>query len=147
MSTSLSGLVDNLSEVYKKESKVCKKRRKMKSVCCFIGLENNKLNYKCKGCKKRWLKLIIESIKKFSNVYQFCNEDIKKFVLLLRKGVYPYEYMYSWKRFDETSLPIRKAFYSELYWEEITDKDYTHAQKVFEELKLENLGDYNDLYV
>ena len=147
MSTSLSGLVDNLSEVYKKESKVCKERRKMKSVCYFIGLENNKLNYKCKGCKKRWLKLIIESIKKFSNVYQFCNEDIKKFVLLLRKGVYPYEYMYSWKRFDETSLPIRKAFYSELYLEDITDKDYTHAQKRFEELKLKRFGDYNDLYV
>ena len=67
--------------------------------------------------------------------------------MLLRKDVYPYEYMYSWERFDETSLPIRKAFYSELYWEEITDKNYTHAQKVFEELKLENLGDYNDLYV
>ena len=55
--------------------------------------------------------------------------------------------MDSWKRFDETSLPDKKAFYSELYLEDITDDDYTHAQKVFEELKLKNLGDYHDLYV
>ena len=42
---------------------------------------------------------------------------------------------------------IKKAFYSELYFEDITDKVYTHAQKVFKELKLKNLGDYQDLYV
>ena len=67
--------------------------------------------------------------------------------MLLRKGVYPYEYMDSWERFNETSLPDKKAFYSELNLEDITDKDYAHAQKVFEEFKLKNLGDYHDLYV
>ena len=76
---------------------------------------------------------------KFWNIHQLCNGDINKFVLLLRKGIYPYEYMYSWERFDERSLPHKKAFYSELYLEEITNKDYTHAQKIFEELK----GDYH----
>ena len=86
-------------------------------------------------------------IKKFPNIHQFCNGDINKFVLLLRKGVYPYEYMDSWERSDETSLPYKKSFYSELYLEDITDKDYTHAQKVFKELGLKNLGDYHDLYV
>ena len=55
--------------------------------------------------------------------------------------------MNSWERFDETSLPDKKAFYSELYLEDITDKGYAHAQKVFEELKLKNLGDYHDLHV
>ena len=44
-------------------------------------------------------------------------------------------------------MPDKKSFYSELYLEDITDKDYTHAQKVFKELKLKNLGDYHDLYV
>ena len=63
------------------------------------------------------------------------------------KGVYPCQYMDSWERFNETPLPDKKAFYSELYLEDITDKDYTHAQKVFKELKLKNLGDYHDLYV
>ena len=41
-------------------------------------------------------------------------------------------------RFDETSLPDKKSFYSELYLEEITDKDYAYVQKVFEEFKLKN---------
>ena len=101
-------------------------------VCNFIGLENKKLNYKCKDCEKRSLRPISELIKKFPSVYQFCNGDTNKFVLLLRKGVYPYEYMDSWERFNETSLPDKKAFYSELYLEDITDKNYTHTQKVFE---------------
>ena len=105
MSSSLSRLVDNLSEIYKKECKGCEERRKIKSVCNFIGLENNKLNYKCKECKKRSLKPINGLTEKFSNVYQFCNEDINKFFLLLRKGVSPCEYMDSWERFDKTSLP------------------------------------------
>ena len=48
---------------------------------------------------------------------------------------------------NETSLPDEKAFYSELNVEDITDKDYAHAQKVFKELKLKNLGDYLDFYV
>ena len=147
MSTSLSSFVDNLSEIYKKECKRCKERKKIKSVCNFIGLKNNKLNYECKECKKRWLKPVNGLIKNFPNTHQFCNGDINKFVLLLRKGVYPYEYMDSWERFNETSLPDKKAFYSELNLEDITDKDYAHAQKVFKELKLKNLGDYHDLYV
>ena len=55
--------------------------------------------------------------------------------------------MNNWKRFNETSLPDRKAFYSELNLEEITDKDYIHAPKIFKELGLKNLDDYLDLYV
>ena len=51
--------------------------------------------------------------------------------------------MDSWERFDETTLPNKKAFYSEFNLEEITDKDYAHAQKVFEEFKLKNIGDYH----
>ena len=49
-------------------------------------------------------------IKRFPNIHHFCSGDINKFVLLLRKGVYPYEYMDSWKRFDETSLSDKKSF-------------------------------------
>ena len=105
MSTSLSSLVDNLSEICKKECKGCEERRKVKSVCNFTGLKNNKLNYECKECKKRWLKPVNGLIKNFPNIHQFCNGDINKFVLLLRKGVYPYEYMDSWETFDEISLP------------------------------------------
>ena len=112
MSTSRSKLGDNFSEIYKKECKGCKERRKIKikSVCNFIGFKNNKLNKEFKECKKRWLKPINGLIKMLPNIHQFCNGDINKFVSLLRKGVYPYEYMDSWERFDETSLPDKKSF-------------------------------------
>ena len=147
MSNKLSDLADNLSEIYKKECKECKERKINRSVWNFIRLKNNKLNYEFKKCKKRLLMSINGLIKKFQNIYQFCNGDINKFVLLLKKGVYPYEYIDSWKRFDEASLPNKKAFYNELFLEDITDKDYIHAQKVFKELKLKNIGDYHDLQV
>ena len=55
--------------------------------------------------------------------------------------------MDSWERFDETSLPNKKAFYSELNLEDITDKDYEHAQKVWEVFGIKNFGEYHDLYV
>ena len=97
--------------------------------------------------KKRWLTPLGKLIKKFPNTYKFCNNDINKFILLLRKGVHPYEYMGSWERFDEISLLDKKAFYNELNFEDITDKDYIHAQKVFKELKIKNLDEYHDLYV
>ena len=47
--------------------------------------------------------------------------------MLLRKGFYPYEYMDSWERFDEATLPGKEAFYSSLKMENITDIDYRHA--------------------
>ena len=74
-------------------------------------------------CKNDQLEPINELIKKFSNTHKFCNNDLSKIFLLLRKGVYPYEYMDSWERFNETTLSNKKAFYSELILEDITDKD------------------------
>ena len=44
--------------------------------------------------------------------------------MLLRKGVYPYEYMDSWEKFNEKSLPDKESFYSELNKEVVTDEDY-----------------------
>ena len=67
--------------------------------------------------------------------------------MFLRKGVYPYEYMDSWEKFDETVLPPKKAFYSNLDLEDISDEDYVHAQKVWDVFEINNLGEYHDLYV
>ena len=69
-------------------------------------------------------------IKRFYNTYQLSKNDINKFKLLLRKGVYPYEYMDSWKRFNETELPSKDKFYSTLNLEDISDDDYSHAINV-----------------
>ena len=75
----------------------------------------------------------------FPSLYQFCNGDLNKFALLLRKGVYPHEYMDSWGRFNETSLLDKKDFYSELNKKDITHKDYEHYQKVWEVFEIKNL--------
>ena len=145
MPSKLSDLVDNLSEINNKDCKTCIERKNIKSECEFIGLKNNRLNYRCKECNGTSNKSINDLIEKFPRMHKFCNGDLNKFVLLLRKGVYPYEYMDSWERFNETSLPPKKDFYSELILEDISDKDYLHAQKVFNEY-CTDIGDYHDLY-
>ena len=66
--------------------------------------------------------------------------------MLLRQRVYPYEYMDSWERFNEIYLPSKKDFYRELILEDISDADYAHAQKVFNEC-CTDIGDYHNLYV
>ena len=67
--------------------------------------------------------------------------------MLLRKGIYPYEYVDNWERFSEIPLPSKEDFYSNLNVEDINDIDYRHANNVFKRFELENLGQYHDLYV
>ena len=67
--------------------------------------------------------------------------------MLLRKGVYPYEYVDGWDKFNETSIPNKESFYSYLTMENITETDYIHANNVFKTFKLNNLGDYHHLNV
>ena len=67
--------------------------------------------------------------------------------MFLRKGVYPYEYMDGWDKFNETSIPSKESFYSNLAMENISETDYRHANNVFKRFRLNNLGDYHDLYV
>ncbi len=67
--------------------------------------------------------------------------------LLLRKGVYPYDYMDSWERFAEVELPPIEAFYSKLYDAPITPTEYEHAKNVWNKFNCQNIGDYHDLYL
>ena len=122
------------------------RKKKTKSECDFIRFKSNRLNYRCKECKRKSTKSTDGLIEKSPRMYQFCSGDLNKFVLVLRKGVYPYEYMDNWERFDETSSPDKKAFYIELNLEDITDKDYSHAKKVFKELCI-YINEYHNLYV
>ena len=55
---------------------------------------------------------------------------------MLRKGVYPYEYMESWKQFYESSLPEKEDFYSNLNMEYIADADYKHGKRVLKDFKI-----------
>ena len=110
---------------------------------CWI----KKLIYKCKECKEEWKRPLNKLIESFPSIYQFCNGNLNKFVMLLRKGVYPYEYMDSWEKFDETTLPPKEAFYNNVNLEDISDQDYAHAQKVWGVFEIKNVGEYHDLYV
>ena len=110
--------------------------------------KHDQLILRCFECKKNYKRdFNKELIKRFASIYEFCNEDINKFILSLTKGVYPYEYMDSWERFDETLLLTdKKAFYSSLNIEDIADIDYRHANNVFKKFQLKNLGEYHDLF-
>ena len=114
-----------------KIAKICIERKNIKSESEFIGFKNNRLNYRCKECNGTSTKSVNDLIKKFPRMHKFCNGDLNKFVSLLRKGVYPYEYSDSWEKFNELSFPSKKDFYSELTLEDTTNKDYNHGQKVF----------------
>ena len=143
MSSSLLKPVDNLSEgLHNNKCLDCE------SCLDYIKTKNEKLILKCFNCKQNYEKdFNTELIKRFANTYEFCNKNLNKFVLLLRKGVYPYENMDNWERFNETSLPNKKSFYSNLNMENIDDIDYRHGNNVFKRFKLKNLGEYHDLYV
>ena len=143
MSTSLSKLVNNLSEGFHND-----KCTNCKSCLDYMTTKDEQLIFGCFRCKTNYEKdFNKELIQRFANIYEFYNGDLNKFILLLRKGVYPYEYMDSWERFNETSLPDKEAFYSNLNMEDITDVDHRHAKRVFKSLNNKNLGDYHDLYV
>ena len=98
MSSSLSSLIDNLSVGLHSD-----KCTDCKSCLDYMITKDDQLIFRYFECKKNYEKdFNKELIKRFPNIYEFCNEDINKFILLLRKGVYPDEYMDSWERFDET---------------------------------------------
>ena len=109
MQDSLSTLVDNLSWINDKVSEIDKK------------ISHAAL------------------IEKLSNTYQSRDNDLNIFALFLRKSVYPYEHMDSWKRFKDELLPDKESFYSKLNKEHITDEEYAHAQEVWDTFKIKKL--------
>ena len=121
--------------------------------------------------KERYISFSCGSLR-FIDSYQFMNTSLEKLVsnlaqegyakfkllttyvtdpeqqeLLMRKGVYPYDYVDSPARLQEASLPPKPAFYSRLNEEPISDSDYAHAQKVWNVFNCQTLGDYHDLYL
>ena len=67
--------------------------------------------------------------------------------LVSQKGVYPYEFMDGFGKFEKKQLPKKAAFFSRLNQEKVTDENYQRAQKVWEEFSIENMGEFHDLYL
>ena len=122
MASSLSNLVNNLSEgihrikfKFGQDDKKCETGGiKYKYCNCFLEYTNFKdglIEHIClirnKNCQIKFDEKLKE---RFFNTCKFCNHDINKFILLLRKGVYPYEYKGDWEKFNETTLPEKEDF-------------------------------------
>ena len=67
--------------------------------------------------------------------------------MLLRKNVYPYEYMNDWEDLNETTLPEKEEFYNNLNMEDVTEANYLHAKRVCKDFEIKHLGEYHDLYL
>ena len=87
---------------------------------------------------------LVSSGKRLSG-FENCSES--QYKLLTRKRIYPYDYMTRWDRFDDTKLPPIEAFYSSLNMSGVSESDYQHAQRVWTEFNIKNLGEYHDLYL
>ena len=83
-----------------------------------------------------------ESFKYTSEVFQ--DEQLK---LMKRKGIYPYDFMDSFEKFNLNELPPKEEFYSILNDEHVSDDDYTHAKNIWNTFNLKNMGEYHDLYL
>ena len=145
MNASLSNLADNLSEINKCNCE----SESLKNTKVMNRLINNKkiVRTTCKTCKSRKDQLFFGLIKKFPCTFKLCRNNAQKFMLLLRKVVYAYEYMDSIDKFKEKELPTIDKLYSSLSNSNITKDDHNHAKKAWDLFKIKNLGKYHDLHV
>ena len=130
MANSLSNLINNISEeIYKIKCKYGHGDKKCETCGIKYKYCDCFLEYKCLCYNKNYQQKFDKKLNEpLFNTYNFSNHDYSKFILLLRKDVYPYEYMDDWEKFNETSLTEKEDFYSHLNIEDICDADYTHAK-------------------
>ena len=124
---------------------------KCKDCGCYFkyeSIKNNLIKYKCLSCNKNYSEILNEELKKkFKSTFAFSNNDIKKFMLLLRKGVCLYDYVNGRERFNEIALIENEKFCNNWNMEDITDVDYVHANRVYKDFETKNLGEYHDFYL
>ena len=97
------------------------------------------------------LDTLVKNLSEFPHLHELFGDvwsiEESSFPLLIRKGHYPYSYMDSFEKFEETALPPKEAFFNDLTQESITDEAYAHAQQVWEKMGCETIGDYHDVYL
>ena len=90
------------------------------------------------------LEKLVKNLKRFKHTSKYFSTD--QLDLMLRKGVYPYEYVDGVDKLCETKLPPKKSFASTLSGTEISTEDFKHAKKVWDAFDCNNLADYTELY-
>ena len=115
---------------------------------------------------ERYMDFMLGKHLKFIDSFQFMNTSLDKLVsnlpkedlkytseeftglcLMSQKGVYPYDYMDSFEKFNQTELPTKDEFFGVLNDQHIANREYDHARKVWETFKLKNMGEHHDLYL
>ena len=149
LSASLDKLISNLSA--KAEIKGCKH-------CPRRGPEKSITRHEKIAHKKEFNTEYIHAVKNseltelFPNLYHNFKKKWKDlpeeaFPLLTRKGIYPYAYMDSMSKFQETQLPPKESFYNDLSKKDISNEDFEFVHKLWETFNLKNLGELHDLYM
>ena len=149
MSSGLDKLVKNITKCGK--CNTCKPDKCMK---LNINNKNKTSQHKssipcgeCKNCKKNdddekyCINPNYDKLKYTSEIFKD-----KKLDLMARKGVYPYDYMDSFEKFN-SPLPKKEEFFSILNNKHISNEDYEHAKNVWNTFNLKNMGEYHDLYL
>ena len=98
---------------YRHDGKKCETCRININICDYFleytNFKDDLIEYKCLCCNKSYQQKFDEKLKKgFFITYKFSNQDNNKFILLLQKGVYSYEYMDDWEKFNEISLSEKR---------------------------------------
>ena len=123
----------------------CLKQLEFKDSFSFLSSSLDKLvkltKYENNEKRENWT-----SHFKYSKNSEYVKDDYD-LDLLTDKGIYPYDYMNDFNKFNETELPPKKEFYSQLAEEDIKDEDYEKAQHIWKHFNIKNLGEYHDLYL
>ena len=122
---------------------------KWKDIMELINISGNYIaSLGCERCRIKKTKNLDEGVfkKNFNHIGRFWGCD-EKFCLMIRKGVYRYEHMDGWEKFEETSLPPKDAFYSRLNMKGISDHNYEHEQQVWNTMEKKTLGRYHNTYL
>nr|DAC81331.1 TPA_asm: PolB [Megastigmus wasp adintovirus] len=100
----------------------------------------------------RFMAASLEKLASYLSEYKilqsvFSNVEKEKVELLTKKGIFPYEYVDSMEKLQETKLPEREQFFSSLNDSTVSEADYAHAQRVWNEFGIQTIGEYTDLYM
>ena len=147
MSSSLENLVKNITKCGKCDA--CNPGNCIKRI---VDSEDHIMQHKtsfscgecinCKNSSKSCMKLNHGNL-----IYTSKEFEGEQLSLMTKKGVYPYDYMNSFKKFEDSRLPKKEDFFSIMNNEHITDEEYQHAQNVWNEFGLSSMGEYHDLYL
>ncbi|XP_065654946.1 uncharacterized protein LOC136081548 [Hydra vulgaris] len=165
----VDSLQEDIKKIYATEYHICGKdlgKDKVRDHFHITGKCRGAAHQNFDECIKEGKKVEVKRVLRFLNSYRFMSDSLnalsknlakdqckntrklysnKKLDLLLRKGVYPYDWVDSINRFNETQLPPKDSFFSKLTDEDISDNDYSHAQNVWNEFNCKTFRDYHDL--